>query len=581
MDICNKQLLFALGDGDFSPVGSSREINLPASTTIRFDLASGGYWYGHGFQFSPAFPLNREEMAIDSFQSANIQSPVWMCSAGYAVLVETVEPFSLRFNVGGNNLLELRCDTQPLAIRIFRAETLPAAQQQLMKHLGWPNKIDDPSVFGDAYFTTWTQYPRCITQERVLGMAREIRANEYPCSTLIIDDRWESSYGSLTFSDDFPDPKAMVGELHSLGFRVILWTTPFVNVETEGFEELARQGVVLREKESGRGGVFKWWGGQAGLVDVTGSVGCGWLEEKLIFLRDEIGIDGFKIDGGDAAYMPENPDWADDKGPSGYIDELLSVFEKISSLPCPNRTAWLSQKRNILWNVVGRDVHWGIDNGIKSLVPLTLNMALLGYDIMLPGIVGGRMQTASSKSPLATDEMMVRWAEIHAFMPTMQFSYWPWNYAPATADAIRQYTRVHKALESYIFEQAQNRAAPLLRPVWFDAPEVGELYTVDDEFMLGSDLLVAPVQDPDRSTRDILLPPGNWFDAWTGKSHQGRLAMHPTPCPGCGLFVREGNEELYNRLHAELAQIPRGSIPSGSTTSTYEAKLDRDVSGMG
>ena len=581
MDISNKQLLFALGDEDFSPVGSVREINLPVSTTIRFDLDSGGYWYGHGFQFQPAFPLNHGEMVEDSFQSANIQSPVWMCSAGYAVLVETVEPFSLRFNADGNSLLELWCDTQPLSIRIFHGQTLPAAQQQLMKHLGWPNTIAEPAIFGDVYFTTWTQYPRTITQERVLGMAREIRKNGYPCSSLIIDDRWESNYGSLTFSADFPDPKAMVRELHGMGFKIILWVTPFVNVETDGFEELARQGVVLREKETGSGGVFKWWGGQAGLIDVTGPTGRGWFVEKLLSLRDGIGVDGFKIDGGDAAYMPNNPDWADDKGPSGYIDELLSVFEEVSTVPCPNRTSWLSQRRNILWNVVGRDVHWGIDNGLKSLVPLTLNMALVGYDIMLPGIIGGRMQTASSQSPLATDEMMVRWAEIHAFMPAMQFSYWPWNYASSTAEVIRQYACLHKALESYIFEQAQNRTAPLLRPIWFDSPEAEGLYAVNDEFMLGSDLLAAPVMDPDRQTRDILLPPGNWRDAWSGELCSGRLALHPTPCPGIGLFIREGNEKLYNRLHAELSEIHRGSIPSGLVSSTYEAKLDRDVSGMG
>ncbi|MEN8255882.1 MAG: glycoside hydrolase family 31 protein [Verrucomicrobiota bacterium] len=584
MDICSqKQLLVAIGEEDFSPVDSGGEINVPAGTTIRFDLASGGHWYGQGFASRPFFPLERGESVNESFAVGNTQSPIWMCSAGYAILAEMVEPLSLRFNVGGNNLLELRCDTQSLVIRIFHAATLPAAQQQLMKHLGWPNKITDPSVFGDAFFTTWTQYPRCIMQERVVGMAREIRENGYPCSTLIIDDRWESSYGSLTFSSDFPDPKAMMDELHGMGFRVILWTTPFVNVETEGFEDLAREGVVLRDKETGCGGVFKWWGGQAGLIDVTGPTGRDWLIEKLEYLKDGLGVDGFKIDGGDAVYMPppDKADWAEDKGPSGYVDELLSVFEEASTMPCPNRTAWLSQGRSILWNLPGRDPHWGINNGLKSLVPVTLHMALIGYDILLPGIVGGRMQTADSSAALPMDEMMVRWAEIHAFMPTMQFSYWPWNYASPAADVIRQYAGVHKALEPYIFEQAKDRTSPLLRPIWYDAPEVEELYLVDDEFMLGSDLLVAPVLDPDTSARDILLPPGSWRDAWTGELCRGKLSEHPAPCPGCGIFVREGNVELSNRLHEKLSEIQRGSVLSGTESSTYESKLDRDVAGMG
>ena len=438
-------------------------------------------------------------------------------------------------------------------------------------------------LFGDVFFTTWTQYPRCITQQRVLDMAGAIRSNGYPCSTITIDDRWESAFGTLQFSEDFPDPKAMVAQLHEMGLRVILWVTPFVDVNSPNFGELTREGVLVGQKGGDSAATLKWWGGQAGLIDVTGPTGRDWLHGRLARLRSEIGVDGFKIDGGDPKYMPPLDEcrWANDISPCGYIDELLAVFEEVSPGLCKNRTVWLSQSRKILWHVGGKDTHWGIDNGLKALVTLSLHMALLGYDILIPDMIPGRVQTLDSSHPLASDELMVRWTEVSAFMPMMQFSYLPWNYESATAKIVRQFADVHKSLEAYSFGCASERKSPLLRPIWYDWPEVEQLYCVDDEFMLGPDLLVAPVLNEDQAARDVILPPGDWLDAWTGNECKGRLNMHPTPCPGVGVFVRSDKSALFETLHEKLREIARGTVRTGVTTTSYDAGLDREISVTG
>jgi hypothetical protein len=106
---------------------------------------------------------------------------------------------------------------------------------------------------------------------------------------------------------------------------------------------------------------------------------------------------------------------------------------------------------------------------------------------------------------------------------------------------------------------------------------------VADEFMLGADLLVAPVLDPGVTARDILLPPGSWVDAWSGTPFTGgtRLSAHPAPCPGIPLFVRAENRALGTALARSLAGIARGSVPAGVTTTTYRSGLDRDLSVTG
>jgi len=212
-------------------------------------------------------------------------------------------------------------------------------------------------------------------------------------------------------------------------------------------------------------------------------------------------------------------------------------------------------------------------------------------------MVPGRVQTMNSDEPLPTDELMIRWAEASAFFPFLQFSYFPWNYGEGTAAAVLGSAKVHKALEAYIAEQAAERVKPLLRPVWYDGPgkvpglrRTGTLpvhedrndpYTIPDQFMLGSDLLVAPVLDEGVTARDVVLPPGEWVDAWTGETVSGVLSQWPAPCPGIPLFVRVDNHELLATLQPALAGIQRDTVASGVTTATWQAGLNRDLNVTG
>jgi len=575
------RLPFSIGDGAVQHLSGPAAFGLPRGEWLRVDLAPGGHWYGHGFAGRQPWPLEAEPVVNDAFAVNNCQSPIWMCSAGFVILAETTARLSVRINAESGGTLEVRCPGEPVTVRVFRGADLRDAVRRLLDHLGWPNPPPDKSLLGDCIFCTWTQYPRCITQERVLAMARAVREQGYPCSTITIDDRWESAFGELRFSADFPDPAAMVRELHGLGFRVLLWVTPFINREARTFERLSRDGLLVRRRgpPSAGAALLEWWGGTAGLVDLTRPEGRTWYRRQLLRLMGEVGVDGFKVDGGDAKYQPAPGEsaWHHDRGPSGYADELLSLFEEIAPGLCETRTMWLSQRRNVLWRQGGKDSHWGVDNGLAAMVHLGLHMAVMGYDIQIPDMIPGRVQTMVSDLPLPADELMVRWTEVSALFPIMQFSYFPWNYAPETASACLGLARLHKALQGYQSEHACDRRDPLLRPLWYAAPDVEELHVVGDEFLLGPDLLAAPVLCEGRTARDVLLPPGEWRDGWTGDRRSGRIERHPAPCPGIPLFVRAENTDLFERLHDILRTIPRGTVPSGPTTSTYEAGLDRDL----
>jgi hypothetical protein len=576
--VTKRRLEYTIGTRPARSLTESGRIEVPCGETVSFQAPRGEHWYGHGFAHRQPYPLDAGEVVHETFAVNNIQSPIWLCSTGAALLARTTAALSVRCNVGGSGRLDVRCAEEPVTVEAFCAAELPAAVREMLSALGWPNRPPPGDLFEDGIFCTWTQYPRCITQERVLSMARSIREHGYPCSVLTIDDRWETAFGELEFSGDFPDPAALVDELHSLGFRVLLWVTPFINEEARTFEPLERRGLLVRRMSGPGAARLAWWGGTAGLIDLTHPEGRAWYRRRLRRLQEAYGVDGFKIDGGDAKYQPSGDvRWHAYRGPSAYVDELLAVFEELAPGLCETRTAWLSHGRHVIWREGGKDSHWSVDNGLRAMVQLALHLAMMGYDLLIPDMIPGRVQTLAADTPLPTDELMVRWTEASAFLPLMQFSYVPWNYAPETAAACRGLAGVHKAIGEYVHGHARGRRDPLVRPLWYAAPERSELYTVGDEWLLGPDLLAAPVLEPGAAARDVVLPPGRWRDAWTGAVHEWPIAAHPAPCPGIPVFVRAANERLYEQLRGALDAIPRGTVPSGTTSTTYRAGLDRDL----
>jgi alpha-glucosidase (family GH31 glycosyl hydrolase) len=574
-------LTYSISERGEETLTADTVLYLAPGETISFDLKSGGHWFGHGFNHVQPYPLETGSLVNSTFAVNNIQTPIWMCSSGAAILAETKRMLDVRLNENNDGLLRIAAKEGPLHLRIWQRASLPEAQQAMLAHLGWPNQPPPSAMLGDSLFCTWTQYPRCIDQERILDMAEHIHRRSYPCSTLLIDDRWETCFGELEFAADFPDAAGMVRKIHALGLKVWLWITPFVNIEARGFEELSQKAILVPSRQKpGTAALFKWWGGTAGLIDVTAPQGREWLRNKLLHLQSTYGVDGFKIDGGDYKYQPaaEEAAWHEFAGESGYSDALLSLFEELTPNACETRTAWLSQRRSIIWRQGGKDSHWGLDNGMAAMVTIALHLALTGYDILIPDMVPGRVQTMKADDPLPTDELFIRWMEASAFMPLIQFSYFPWNYAADTEQIARGYALVHKKLEGYLAQHAANRQAPLIRPIWYHAPQVAELYAVADEYMLGPDILVAPVLASGCATRDVLLPPGDWSDAWTGETlAAGWHRNVPAPCPGMPIFVRSERVDLSALLRAELAAISRGTIRPGVTTATHSAGLNRDL----
>jgi hypothetical protein len=375
-----------------------------------------------------------------------------------------------------------------------------------------------PELLRAPIWTSWARYKSGVTQAACERFAAEIATRNLPRSVLEIDDRWQASYGDLTFDTaKFPDARGMVSRLHAAGFKVTLWVMPFVEEGSAAYAEgVAGNFFVTSDVSAGVGlkpGFFRWWNtSPAVALDVTNPAAVEWFLGRLRRLQADVGIDGFKFDAGEPCFLPacfrtHRPLAHPSEYTRAWVTNVAAQFD------CAEvRTGHRTQHIPLLTRMGDRFSEWGIDNGLGSIVPTLLTSGVLGYPYCLPDMIGGNAYFGRSPNP----ELMVRWAQANALMPAVQFSIAPWDLSPA-ADALVTASLAQRALAvddiCRLAEEAAHTLAPICRPMWWLDPVDGETFAIDDQFALGDDIIVAPVVQRGATSRDVYLTRGRWRDA--------------------------------------------------------------------
>lgn len=455
---------------------------------------------------------------------------------------------------------------------------------------GLPKKTPPLELMGAPIWTTWARYKDRIDQETVIQFARDIIANEYPYHVLEIDDRWQTHYGDLEFDPSrFSNPREMIQELHEMGFKVTVWVIPFFHPHSTLGQEGVRGGYFAKN-EAGEPNLVKWWQGKGYLLDVTHPDALAWFTEKLNRFKDEMGLDGYKFDAGEGKYAPREAVFHEPLVSSNdYTHRYVKWISENFSF-CEVRSGWKNQASPIffrLWDIWST---WGYDNGLRSIIPSTLSMSLAGYPFVFPDMIGGnayftfprnrilnwilqrivvpvleRKVKSQSDSPedevlgladvpafleksthfgYPTPELMIRWAQANVFLEVMQFSLAPWDFGEECNQISRQAAELHleflPTLQKYARE-AIKTGEPIIRPVFWLAPTDEEALICDDQFLVGNEILVAPVVYPKRISRDIYFPPGVWRDHWSGELFSGPAVVenYPAPLNKLPFFIKE------------------------------------------
>ena len=368
-------------------------------------------------------------------------------------------------------------------------------------------------------FGLWMSRITYKSQQEVLETAVRLRKSHIPCDVIHIDTGWfaEDWRCDYRFAEDrFPDPEGMIRTLRKMGFRVSLWQNPYFTPENPLYQEILDRGYAVKNGD-GRLAV------RDAVLDLSNPDAVKWYQDQLRRLL-RMGVSVIKADFGEAA--PLNGQYY--SGRSGYYEHNLyplrynkAVYEVTREETGEGliwaRSAWAGSQQY--------PVHWGgdadnTDNAMLATLRGGLSLGLCGFPFWSHDIGGFVKQ-----SP---EELYSRWlpfgmltshSRCHGAPPTE-----PWEYSPEFLALFRQCAELKYSLLPYIYQQAQECCAnghPMLRPLFFEFPEDPGAWLIEDAYLLGMDLLVAPLFETGRQEREVYLPQGAWTSYFDGKRYEG------------------------------------------------------------
>jgi len=511
---------------------------------FRFDTKTSGHWYGGAVVKAHLWPLEANKITVDPFYATSNQtSPIWYTSGGAGIFAETYNTMGYSFNRSAEGVFELFSkNTSEFNLNIASGKNIKEAYYLLTEKIGKPSVVPPADFFIYPQFNTWIEFMTMVNQAGILKYTQEIKKNNFPSCLFIIDDKWTRFYGDPEFdTDKFPDPIKMIGLLHENNFRIVLWITPFIEKDSKNFRYASDNHFLIMNLSDEEPYFTEWWNGTAALVDLSNPAAYSWFLGLLEGLKIKYGVDGFKLDAGDAEYLDSPYRSFGNITPNEYTDLFASLGKHFEANEL--RVSWMAQSMGLIQRLRDKAPSWSETDGINSLIPHALTLSLLGYSYACPDMIGGGLDSEfKNRNYKFDEELFVRWTEASALMPMMQYSLAPWKLSKENVAICRKYSELHVSLGDYIYslaEQSRIDGSPIIRPLFFEFPDDAGTFLIKDQFMLGSRFLVAPVLQKGALSRKIYLPAGTWIDFRSGKIFRGAQTIeYPAPLDVLPVFVK-------------------------------------------
>ena len=417
-------------------------------------------------------------------------------------------------------------------------------------------------------FGLWMSRNSYITWGVAEEVGREMRAHDIPCDVLHLDTAWftEDWNCDLRFSKErFPEPEKHLAALKEQGFHVSLWQYNFIppKANNVNYKEASERGYLAKD---GSGGVYRLpetcrgsWVDDA-VIDFSNPEAREWYGGQIEQLM-RMGAGAIKTDFGEG--IPEDACYHAIEGRFYHNLYPLSY----------NYTVWKATKEatgeDIVWARSGTagsqryPLHWGGDSqctfaGLAGTLRAALSIGISGIPFFshdIGGFIG-----------LPTAELYVRWAQFGLFSSHSRChgagneTYRePWKFGPEAEQIFRKYCKLRYSLMPYIMEQAQKcvrTGLPMVRALYLAYPEDRNVRHIEDQYLFGDDMLIAPVLKPlsETTVREVYLPAGEWIDYWTRDkivSH-GQWVRREVDLDTMPIYVRKGAVLRYCEAQQSL-----------------------------
>ena len=542
-------------DGRVLTDSSARSIGLLTDSDGRhflheqLALGVGETVYGLGERFGP---LVKNGQMVDiwnadggtSSEQAYKNVPFYLTSAGYGVLVDT--PSKVSFEVGSEVVSrnQFSVEGQELSYYVISGPTPKDVLRRYTALTGRPARVPAWSMGLWLSTSFTTDYTEETTSSFVAGM----ESRDLPLSVFHFDCFWMRQFHWCDFLWDpaaFPDPAGMLRRLKERGLRISLWINPYIAQRSSLFEEGRQLGYLLKRPD---GSVWQWdlWQAGMAIVDFTNPAATAWFRAKLQVLID-LGVDCFKTDFGERI-PTEDVVWFDGSDPQRMHNYYPHLYNKaVFDLLQDNRGEGDAVLFARSATVGGQQfpVHWGGDcestfEAMAESLRGGLSLASSGFGYWSHDI-GGFEGTPDAA-------VFKRWVPFgllssHSRLHGSGSYRVPWAFDEEAVEVLRRFTKLKMSLMPYlarVAEEAHTDGTPMMRPMVLEFPADPGVAYLERQYMLGPDLLVAPVMSKDGEVR-FYLPEGTWTHLLTGEQLVGsRWVTQTYGFDSLPVLVRQG-----------------------------------------
>jgi|GEM_PF-481188 len=516
-----------------------RSSDYSRSVAAVFTLSQEEKIYGCGESFTrlnkrgQKIPLYMTDVQSASSREMYKPVPFFMSSRGYGMFAHTTTPSTFDFGHSFDGTTTLYIGDDFLDLFIF----LGSPSEILSEYTLLTGRSPLPPLWS---FGLWMSRFTYKSQDEVLAVSRKLRQHKIPCDVIHIDAGWFEQGLRCDYKFNkktFPDPALMTENLRKNGFRTSLWQLPYLSPENPLYDEVIEKKLYIQD---GKGNVPT----DDVILDFSNHFTRLWYRDKIHKLFD-LGISVIKADFGECA--PFNAIYA--SGNSGFYEHNIYPLrytgyltevsrEKSDDAIIWARSAWAGGQRY--------PVHWSgdpesTDSSMASTLRAGLSLGLCGFSFWSHDIGG------FSTPP--DEDLYRRWmffglltshSRCHGFPPKE-----PWEFSDQFMEDFRQITELKYRMMPYVYTQAaicSEQGQPLLRPLFFQYPEDPTCWLIEDQYLFGKDLLVAPFFEPVTNERQLYLPPGNWIGYEDGKVYEGKKwhIIRANIFPGI-ILVRDGS----------------------------------------
>ncbi|ESO92830.1 hypothetical protein LOTGIDRAFT_120394 [Lottia gigantea] len=506
------------------------------------------HWYGMGSLKSQQWPLEENSFDFQAYISSDLTQneqfgPMieryWINSNGVGIFVDNSVPLFVSFNNKQDNSLCFKSDYDKgvytrknqfpvLKYSICKAKNVRKVHDYLSKKcFDLPTASPDEDIMKFPKWSTYSRFQTNVTQFHVLNLVNSINKNGFSSSQIDIGVGYEREIGDFNFNDKkFPNAHQMIGELKENKFRVTTSVNPIISVKTKNYQIASKEGYLVHNNGAPYNFIFQ--SKNVSIIDLTNSEAAKWFKTKLKSILTDHLIDSFKFNLGQASFLStldKTRTFSEIHNPCEYTTKYVELAQTFDSRVIV-QSGYQTQKFPIYIEIPEHIASWSKDNGLPSIIPTVITYGLLGYHFVIPGPIGGiSLVNDNNKLKLPNRNLYIRWIQLAAYLPVMEFSVAPWQYDDEVVKIAKEFVLIHetKVLPHLILasKESQVNGSPLIRPVWWIAPQDKTALRIDCEFLVGDNLLVAPILE-DVAVRDVYLPEGSlWEDQSSSKRHEG------------------------------------------------------------